>query len=160
MKSSQKQSGAVLVIGMIMLTVLSILVISTSQNTGIQQKMTANLYTKQVVLQRAESALKEAEAYLLKVPQKTLLDKFNNSAGHYIFDKNRRLNQISQWQQLQVIKTQSNTQYIIEQLPDIKTAGDSLDVTLPLSNRYYRITAMAKGSTDVSLIILQSIIKK
>ena len=160
MKSSQKQSGAVLVIGMIMLTVLSIIVISASQNTGIQQKMTANLTDKQVIFERAESSLKEAEAYLLKTNEKELLAKFDNTAGHYIFDQNRRLSKPSKWQKLQAITAQSKAKYIIELLPDIKTAGDSLDMGKTLQSKYYRITAMAKGSTHISLAILQSIIKK
>ncbi|MEE9445003.1 MAG: PilX N-terminal domain-containing pilus assembly protein [Cocleimonas sp.] len=161
MKLPQKQSGAVLVIGMIMLAVLSFIVISASQNTAIQQKMTANLTAKQTVLEMAESSLKEAEAYLLKTDEKALLVKFNDTAGHYIFDKNRRLNKASNnWQDLEVIKAQSSATYIIELMPDIKTAGNSLDVSNALSSKFYRITTIAKGNIGLSKTILQSIIKK
>lgn len=160
MKLPQKQSGAVLVIGMIMLAVLSFIVISASQNTAIQQKMTANLTAKQTVLEMAESSLKEAEAYLLKADEKALLVKFNDTAGHYIFDKNRRLNKASNWQDLEVIKAQSSATYIIELMPDIKTAGNSLDVSNALSSKFYRITTIAKGNIGLSKTILQSIIKK
>ncbi len=166
MRAIKKQNGAVLIIAMVMLTVLSIIVISASSTTVIQQKMTANLRLKEITRQSAESALQQAETSLLALNQSALNNNFESTAGYYLFDKNRDLNTSQAWDDLQVISSNTSQQgvkspvYIIERLPAIKTAGNSLAFNQPLSSHYYRITVMAKSATKSAINILQSIVKR
>jgi len=149
-----------------MLTVLSIIVISASSTTVIQQKMTTNLRIKELTRQVAESTLQKVETTLLGINQKALNKKFGNTAGYYFFDKNRMLNKTSSWDKLQKI-TSTNAQlgvksavYIIEKMPAIKTAGNSLALNHSSSSHYYRITVMAQAGAKSSISILQSFVKK
>ena len=162
MKTAKKQQGAVLLIAMVMLTVLSIIVISASSTTAIQQKMTANLRDKEIARERAERTLQQAEASLLKLSQKELNKRFNRVAGYYFFDKNRVLNKPNEWRKLHVVTTNTipKASYIIEQMPAIRTAGNSLELSDISNNHFYRITVLAQGGTKTSINILQSIVKR
>ncbi len=166
MESTKKQNGTVLIIAMVMLTVLSIIVISASSTTVIQQKMTANLRIKEMTHQSAELAMLQAEAELLATNHNVLKERFGNTAGYYLFDKKRRLNKPNTWDDLQVIISDVLHQgvqpviYIVERMPVLKTAGNSLAFGLPISSHYYRITVMAQAGTKSATSILQSIIKK
>ncbi len=162
MRAVKKQQGAVLLIAMVMLTVLSIIVISASSTTAIQQKMTANLRDKEIARERAEFILQLAEASLLKLSQKNLNKKFDQVAGYYFFDNNRILNKPNAWSKLQVVETNAvpKTSTIIEQMPAIRTAGNSLDISQLTDSHFYRITVLAQGGTKSSTSILQSFVKK
>ncbi len=166
MKIIKKQNGAVLLIAMVMLTVLSIIVISASSTTVIQQKMTANLRLKEVTRETAESTLQQVEASLLATNQTVLNKRFESNVGYYLFDKNRRLNKPKAWDGLKVIASNDFQQgvkppvYIIERMPAIQTAGNSLELNQPRSSHYYRITVMAQAGAKSAIDILQSIVKK
>ena len=57
----KKQSGAVLIISLIILIVLTVLVLSGMQSTLIQEKMTSSIRDSHISLEIAESGLKDAE---------------------------------------------------------------------------------------------------
>ncbi len=166
MKIIKKQNGAVLIIAMLMLTVLSIIVISASSTTVIQQKMTTNLYVKELARQSAELTLQQAEIALLSISTSALNQRFENTSGYYFYDKNRQLSKPNNWNNLQALTSNVSLKgikppvYIIERMPAIKTIGNSLAFNQPLSSTYYRITVMAQGSTKSAINILQSIVKK
>ena len=166
MKTTKRQHGAVLLIALVMLTVLSIIVMSASSTTVIQQKMTANLRIKELTRQSAESTLQQAETSLLAMNRNALNKKFENTAGYYYFDKARQLNELSTWRNLKTIPSTRVQQgvksavYIVERMPAIRTAGNSLELNQPQSSHYYRITAMAQAGTKSAISILQSFVKK
>lgn len=57
----KKQSGAVLIISLVILIVLTVLVLSGTQSTLVQEKMTASIRNSHISLEIAESGLKDAE---------------------------------------------------------------------------------------------------
>lgn len=59
-----KQSGAALLISLIMLLLLTILGVATLRTTTIEEKMAGNLRDKDLAFQAAESAIREAETVL------------------------------------------------------------------------------------------------
>ncbi len=60
----KKQSGVALIIGLIMLLLLSIIMINAVQVTTLEERMARNTQNHNIAFQSAESALREAEAYI------------------------------------------------------------------------------------------------
>lgn len=59
-----KESGAVLITGMIFLVVLTIIVISAMRSATLEERMSANARNRQLALQAAEAVLRDAEVNL------------------------------------------------------------------------------------------------
>lgn len=59
-----KQSGAVLITGLIFMVVLTIIVISALRSATLEERMAANARNRQLALQAAEAVLRDAEATL------------------------------------------------------------------------------------------------
>ncbi|GLS92599.1 hypothetical protein GCM10007916_36710 [Psychromonas marina] len=74
----KKQSGAVLIISLITLIILTLLVVSGSQSTLVQNKMTSAIRDTHVSLQIAESGVRDAEKLIEAL---TGLSEFTSSQG-------------------------------------------------------------------------------
>jgi type IV pilus assembly protein PilX len=64
-KSLKKQSGAVLVVSLIMLLLLTLIGVAGSQVTGLEEKMASNRRDQNLSFQAAEAALRAAEVKVL-----------------------------------------------------------------------------------------------
>lgn len=70
----QKQSGAVLIVGLVMVLLISIVALSGIRSTNLQEVMAGNLRNKTITFQAAESALVTGEAvvdYRVAAPECT-----------------------------------------------------------------------------------------
>lgn len=76
----KKQSGATLIISLIILIILTILVLSGSQSTIIQEKMTAAIRDSHVSLEIAESGIRDAEEMIEGLSS---VAGFNDVDGRY-----------------------------------------------------------------------------
>lgn len=168
MKPIQKQSGAVLMVGLVMLLVLSTVVIASSRTTAIQLKMTSNLRDNELAFQSAESVLRLAERYVAETSRSGLDDiVFDGTDGFYTYSAGRSLSQESDWTNLNTKEaTLTNSQvaekpnYIIEEINGIRPLGGSLQAAMPIDDYYFRLTTKSKGGTNDSLVVLQSVYKK
>ncbi len=166
MKFKQQQSGAVLLVGLVMVMVLSVIVAAAVQTTLTQQKMTTNMRDKELSFQGAESALRAGEAYLDKTAVETLNSAFDNTNGLYQFDAARNLAEPQNWANLSSVETLNAHQvvgkpvYLIEELPPINAVGNSIQLGKTKHSHYYRVTSKSKGGTASALSILQSTYKK
>ncbi|WP_045860610.1 pilus assembly PilX family protein [Teredinibacter purpureus] len=80
----QRQSGATLVIALIILLVMSLIGISNMQSSTMQERMAANVRQKTVAFYSAESALKAAEAWFYSTVTKSEdITDFNGTSGLY-----------------------------------------------------------------------------
>jgi type IV pilus assembly protein PilX len=70
MYSSRKQRGAVLIVALIFLLVMTILILASVRGTVMQERMASNLYDRSLAFQAAEAALREGERYVLESPPK------------------------------------------------------------------------------------------
>ncbi len=61
---SKQQSGMVLIIGLIILLLLTIITITAFKVTALEERMAGNLRNHNIAFQAAESALREAEAFI------------------------------------------------------------------------------------------------
>jgi len=78
----KRQSGAILIVSLIILVALTLFVLSGGQNVMIQEKMTSAVRDMHVSLEIAESGIRDAESYIDMLSN---LDSFsdNGSGGLY-----------------------------------------------------------------------------
>jgi type IV pilus assembly protein PilX len=69
-QSGRKQSGAVLIVAMSLLVILTILGISVMESSVIEEKMAGNNLDRNVAFQSAESALRAAETWISQQTQR------------------------------------------------------------------------------------------
>lgn len=72
----KNQSGIVLIIGLIMLLLLTIIAITAMRVTSLEERMAGNLQNQGIAFQAAETALRDAEAYI-DVQARTVDSAFN-----------------------------------------------------------------------------------
>jgi type IV pilus assembly protein PilX len=151
------QSGAVLIVSLIMLLLLTIIGITGSQVTGLEEKMAGNSRNYNLAFQAAESALRVGEAATKGSPVfYTGAQPINWADAAVTTYTSGVLTGVYQ-----------NPVYIIEALP--KTAGTatgaegSLEAGTPppaTGTSWYRITARGTGGTANALVTLQSIYRR
>jgi type IV pilus assembly protein PilX len=81
--SSYKQQGVALVVSLLLLLAITLLAVSNMKRTTVQEKMTGNLYDRQLALQQAEAALLVAERMLDAAPLPGGPVALINNAGVY-----------------------------------------------------------------------------
>jgi type IV pilus assembly protein PilX len=60
----KQQSGITLIIGLVMLLLLTIIMLAAMRVTSLEERMAGNLRNQNIAFQAAESALREAEAFI------------------------------------------------------------------------------------------------
>jgi len=68
--STRKQRGAVLVVALIFLVVMTMLILASIRGTVMQERMASNLYDRSLAFQAAEAALRDGERFVLETPPK------------------------------------------------------------------------------------------
>lgn len=74
-----RQNGAVLIVGLLLLMVLTILVLSAMNQSVLEERMAGNLHSRARAFQAAEATLRDAEAHLTTL-NLAPFDPFNPSA--------------------------------------------------------------------------------
>lgn len=164
----QYQSGATLIVSLILLFVLAMIGLSSMQSTTVEEKMAGNMRDQSVAFQAAETALRAGEI-ILGTP---ILPVFNGSNGLYqpaTGDAALPLWETIDWSDSSKVVTVANLQiadavhnpvYIVEELAEVSDSTGSLEAALPKVSAFYRVTARGSGSTDTSTVILQSVYKR
>ena len=62
--SARRQSGVALIVGLIILLLLTLITVTAIRMTTMEQRMASNMRNQSVAFQSAESALREAEAFI------------------------------------------------------------------------------------------------
>jgi type IV pilus assembly protein PilX len=78
---SKSQSGVVLLISLIILVLLTLIGITGMQTTGLEEKMSGSMRDKNLAFQAAESALRDAEAYINTIKDDPTLMTLKNSTS-------------------------------------------------------------------------------
>lgn len=171
--SFKKQSGVVLLISLIMLLLLTLIGLTGSQVTGIEEKMAGNMNDRNLAFQAAEAAIAAGEAAVTA-------SAFNCTNGRYIaFDRdcNGTKETVPVWDNIDwsatanplksvaytdgtLIGISAPPRYIIETLPGYtcsNTASATCSGVGEIKYYHYRITARAVGGSDTAIVTLQSI---
>lgn len=157
------QRGAVLVVGLMLLVVLTLLGVVAMQGTTLQERMAGNMREQEQAFQSAEAALRAGEVFLRTTD---ILPAFEGANGLFPQPDPAapRWAQPTTWSgdgsrpyTGPVTEGETTPRFIIEQLPFDADPGGSLasDTELP-SSGMYRVTARGTGSLGRAVVILES----
>jgi type IV pilus assembly protein PilX len=157
------QSGAVLIISLIMLLLLTLIATTGIQTTSLEEKMAGNLRDKNLGFQAAESALKAAEISLTPPLATTAAGTGGLYSSASTIPTNSAILTDSFWT-ANPVATSTVTNlgngiatplYIIQ---DMGIPADCAGAAVgSLGCNYYRITVRATGGSTNAVVILQSI---
>ncbi len=159
-----RQQGAVLVVSLILLLVMTILGVSSMSSTTMQERMAGNLRDNNLAFQAAESALRDGEEFL----RQATLPPFTGSNG--LLERQDGAGQAGFWNTF-AWGSNSRTaaapdgvaaapQFVIEELPPVPAPGESLKFG-PLSEvGVYRVTARGVGGSEDAVSILQTTFRR
>lgn len=68
----KKQSGAVLIVSLVILIIMTIIGLAAIRTSGMQEKMTSNIIDRQLAFQAAEFALRNGEKAIWEMEQETV----------------------------------------------------------------------------------------
>lgn len=150
------QTGAVLIVSLIMLLLLTVIGTASMQSTSLEEKMAGNMRNKSLAFQNAEAALRAAELLIPTLNQ----DSFNNTNGLYTEtgtppgSDDNWANFSTRSHNAAAGQASSAPLYVIQRILD----NGRLDLNADVSN-LYRITARGVGGTDTAVVVVQSIFR-
>lgn len=162
----KNERGAVLIVSLMILVILTLLGITAMQTTTFQEKMAGNMRSRELSFQAAEAALRQGEAVLAGAG---VLD-FKSVANDKGLYEAPAAGKAPWWSSISwgnsdsaqidrdVEGTAARPRYIIEDLgvaPSSSFKNLMAGTPLPQS-KFYRITARGVGGTAGVVVILQS----
>lgn len=171
---SRPQRGAVLIVALVLLLVLTVLGTASIRDTTMEERMAGNFRDHSAALEAAETALRRGEEGV-RVSTTFNLMAFDGTDGTYSVEPTsnsvdpRTASNFSLSVPASVLSYGGNLlvsavpQYYIEQLPEIQDLGGDLTVGYQdQAPRYrlYRVTSMASGISPNTEVILQSTYKR
>jgi type IV pilus assembly protein PilX len=175
----RNEKGIVLLVGLIILLVMTLVGLSATRSTLLEERMSGSTTDNNVAFQAAEAALREGERSL----QAPVLPSFNNSGGRYVALEYANPDQAPRWEQWKGSNESSNwstnaiayngmstapaplnqasARYYIEEFPLVYGAGESLAADAPVDELgFYRVTARGVGISGMTTVIVQSTYKR
>ncbi len=166
-RAMAKQRGAVLIVALVLLLVLTILGTAGIQNTLITERMSGNYRDVAIAFESAEAGLRSGEVLIADASAFGALG-FGGTDGSWditddtkginptdpstTFDINTGLTEVPE-------DAHQVSSYYIERLPETKDPNSSLVVGFqdqPQPEHYYRVTSKGVGLTPAVEVILQS----
>lgn len=173
MAIENKQQGAVLVVSLILLLVMTMLGLSGMRTTTLEERMGGNTRNKETAFQAGEAVLREGESNLLALTAAPLATA-DGSTGVWLLDAPDpdTTNAIAWWKESTrdaawwsanalsysdtLAGVSSGPRYLVEEaafVSDSITQGQQLDES---GKTFYRVTARATGGDDLARVLLQS----
>lgn len=158
------QKGAVLAVSLVMLLLLTIIGVTGTQVTGLEEKMTNNIRERNTAFQAAETALRAAETFLTQAS----LPSFSTAGTNGLYNNSGTPpHKYDNWADFNTASYSASTlnstfsapRYVIQRLKNI-AGSSSLDASNFNENELYRITARGVGGTVNSVVVLESFYKR
>jgi type IV pilus assembly protein PilX len=179
MRKINRKNGAVLIISLIMLLLLTLIGATAIQTTALEEKMAGNLRNQNLAFQSAETALRVGEAYLNPTAP-TFTDAGGNgcfytvasliptasailTAGFWTAYPACPSPHVPEGNPVNCNSVGSlNYCYIIQQVGSSPCSGGSLEGgnPQPLNVNLYRITARGTDTSNNAVVLLQTIYEK
>lgn len=176
------QRGVALIVALVLLLVVTVIGLASMRGTSLQERMSANMYDRSLAFQRAEAALRDAEAAITANWQIAALGGEDCSgavectnAGLAAFEEGGALwTDVSAARVVNADRSPGTPQYLIQFMgsgvaPDTLGLDDNADFanygsTYPPANvAFYRVTARSsdpEDSEERSIVVLQSTVKR
>lgn len=167
-KLAHSQQGAVLIIGLIMLLLLTIIGMSSIRGTDLQERMAGNARDHNVAFQAAEAAVRGGESYLSSA---TVVQFSSTNVPGYHGDLTTTPVHLwtTEWD-TRAVKVPSDSlkgvaeppRYVLEQMQVSISPGnygsgiDQHSVDSMAEKEVFRVTALGTGSTTDTQVIIQT----
>lgn len=173
--AAARQRGAVLVVSLLLLLVMTLLGLGASQSTRLQERMAGNQRDQEIALQTAEASLRAAEMRLSPtnpvalVTCRTADDRCDAYEMRTFVDRADvpldLAKQADEWwddygreyaftDNLGDVAT--TPEFAIERVAEVREVLSVGDSTLDTVRDFYRATARATGMTNTSQVVIQS----
>ena len=164
--AANRQTGAVLIVALVLLLVLTILGVAGMQNTTMEERMAGNYRDRFGAFQAAEAALRVGEESIADYGTFSVID-FGATPGTYALDSytagidpfDETNYQKSLDGGFSIDEVSSSPMYFLEQLPKVPLPQSSLVLgfqSKPEDIQYYRVTGRGTGVSDRTEVVLQS----
>jgi type IV pilus assembly protein PilX len=166
--NSHSQSGAILILTLIILLIITVLGTSSVQSVSLLEKMARNTTDTSIAFRGAEAAIIEAESV---VESDTALTSYQtNTGGKYELQAvgiTPRWTEAATWDGVKAVEVDysdgmAKPQYIIEFERSVLAEEDRLNMdnvggeTGSARTQMFRVTALGTGKTESAKVILQS----
>jgi len=170
-KLPDKEAGAVLIIGLIMMLLLTIIGLASIRGSDLQERMAGNMRDRNLAFQSAEAGLRAGELVSTGLSGVAV----PNANGYFEnLNLNATVKRPALWEKVDweratnSIKLADNTisnvaeqpRYVIEKIIvpfDTANQGGGIDAGSPQEDKlYYRVTSRGVGGTTDSEVVLQS----
>lgn len=167
-RQPQKQRGAVLIVSLVILMVITMLAVGSMQNTMLEEKMAGNSSDRNLAFQSTESAVREAEVFIEGIVS---LGNFDGSSGlHSRTDSEPSFYDVATWSDASYhmvagtdFGSYEHPRYYIKHFTTVAGTAGSLNMSGYGDNKgtgdvtIFRITARGTGaSTDSAEVILRT----
>lgn len=148
-----------------MLLALTVLATTSMRSSTNEEKMSHNMQNKEFSFQAAEAALREAENWIINLPQTPIMVNVCVTKPCVMTPEAATESDLlnDQWWSLYATESSQSLTYVAEKpkyivqflnfVPDTALLDSSQPGTY-----YYRITARSKGGTNTAVTLLQSIV--
>lgn len=160
--NAHRQRGAVLIVSLIILLVMTLLAVTAMQNTTLEEKMAGNTRDMALALSAAEAGLRGGETVL---SGSAVLPPFNGTVTGYYAPDNSRWSQAVTWTSNSIVYATTipgvaaQPRYYLEEMPAV-VSGGSLEVGVAMEVGMYRITAIGYGAANTTTAIVQSTFRR
>lgn len=165
--SASNQRGAVLIVALVMLLLLTIIGLAGMQDSNLQESMAGNMRDRNIAFQVAEAGLRAGENELRKATITAPVAAPVARPGDPCFWWSCGSGTVFNWAASPAVTAPlnygvPNPQYVIELLPALPAAtiGNSAKFGEDTLSRVYRVTSRAGGGTGDSVVVLQSTFKR
>jgi type IV pilus assembly protein PilX len=164
-KTIHSQRGMALIVSLLLLIAITVIALASSRGTGQQERMSANLYDRELAFQSVESAIRFAEEWLLANPNH---DDFDDTNGRF---QQPDPNNMPRWRNPATVWEAANvnlggmhpgTEFIIEDMgrwPDPPDCARGSTIPPGCLSQTYRITARSTDD-DRAGIMLQVLFRR
>ena len=162
------QNGAALMVGLLMLTVMSLIAVTSMQSSTLQALMSSNMKDQVTAFEAAEAGIRAAEEFL-DGRTFSLSDFDNDKSDGLLSNLYDNVWEHINWSTEAISGpslsgVNSPPLFVIQYLGPILPAEDPVNLeneynegTEPIIAQYFRITARGTGSSDNSVVVLESV---
>jgi type IV pilus assembly protein PilX len=175
--TATRQHGAVLVISLLLLLVMTLLGLGASQSTRLQERMAGNQRDQELALQGAEAALRDAEDMLSPSKRASISKCIVTGIGtcqsyekSFLVDvaTNMELDLAKQsdewWEEYgkvyenadQLPELAAAPEQVVEYVATVRDVLSDNGPTQQIERDFYRVTVRSSGLTDTAKVVLQT----
>lgn len=169
--SPSSQRGAVLLVGLVMLLLMTVVAMAAMRGSEMQELMAGNMRDRNLAFQSAEAGLREAEEVL----NDAVLPAFDGTGGYHVeIDGSRNdgywnthdWENESELTNLSIERVAGQPRFVVEEISStaaLSSDGGAVDFQSTLNQEeivYYRVTSRGVGGTENAVVIIQSTFKR